>query len=137
MLIICNNIKIGQTPKEYSLAGIQLGGPRTRILASRLRYNETLFSLHLARKYIQDVDGVYLAELLIDNKTLRKMELEGNLLGPLTVRKFGEVLMENKSLRFLDLENNQLTQEGGQDMSGVKDFIKVRFGFIKLFLVSL
>ena len=63
-------------------------------------------SLHLARKMIQDADGVILAEMLLENKTLRKLELEGNLLGPMTARKFGEVLMVNKTLRFLDLENN-------------------------------
>lgn len=39
MLIIANNIKQNNTPKEYSLAGIQLGGPRSRILMSRLRLN--------------------------------------------------------------------------------------------------
>lgn len=52
-------------------------------------------SLHLARKMIQDVEGVILAEMLLENKTLRKLELEGNLLGPMTARKFGEVLMVN------------------------------------------
>ena len=29
MLIIVNNIKTNNTPKEYTLAGIKLGGPRT------------------------------------------------------------------------------------------------------------
>jgi Ran GTPase-activating protein (RanGAP) involved in mRNA processing and transport len=52
------------------------------------------------------VDGVYIAEMLMDNKTLRKLELEGNLLGPQTARKFGEVLKSNKTLRMLDLESN-------------------------------
>ncbi len=82
MLIIANNIKMNNTPKEYSLAGITLGGPRSRILMTRLRDNLTLTALHLSRKKIEDVDGIYIAEMLMENKTLRKLELEGNLLGP-------------------------------------------------------
>lgn len=106
MYIIANNIKVNNTPKEYSLAGIPLGGPRTRILMSRLKFNTSLTALHLARKKIEDADGVYIAEMLIDNKSLRKLELEGNLLGPQTAKKFGEVLKVNKTLRLLDLESN-------------------------------
>ena len=52
------------------------------------------------------------------NKTLRKFELEGNLLGPKTATMFGEVLKVNKTLRYLDMESNQLTLDG-QDMQGV------------------
>jgi hypothetical protein len=82
MLIIANNIKQNNTPKEYSISGIQLGGPRSRILMGRLKDNITLFALHMARKKIEDADGIYIAEMLLTNKSLRKLELEGNLLGP-------------------------------------------------------
>ena len=44
------------------------------------------------RKGIQDPEGVKLAEMLIENKILRKLELEGNLLGPNSARAFGEAL---------------------------------------------
>ena len=91
---------------------------------SYLKPNTSLTTLHLARKKIEDEDGVYIAEMLQDNNTLRKIELEGNLLGPKTIRKFGEVLQTNRTCRFLDLESNQLTAEG-QDMSGIKDFVQV------------
>lgn len=60
----------------------------------------------MARKKIEDADGIYIAEMLLHNKALRKLELEGNLLGPQTAKKFGEVLKVNKTLRFLDLESN-------------------------------
>jgi hypothetical protein len=36
----------------------------------------------MARKKIEDADGIYIAEMLMENKSLRKIELEGNLLGP-------------------------------------------------------
>lgn len=44
--------------------------------------------------------------MLKGNKTLRKLELEGNLLGPNSAKKFGEALKHNISLRVLDLESN-------------------------------
>ena len=59
-----------------------MGGPRSRILMGRLRINLSLFALHMARKKIEDADGIYIAEMLMENKSLRKIELEGNLLGP-------------------------------------------------------
>lgn len=75
-------------------------------------------SLHIARKGILDHDGIVLAYMLRTNKCLRKLELEGNNLGPLCAFAFGRVLHENKSLRFLDLESNQLTNDGS-DFKGV------------------
>lgn len=109
MMIMVQNMKANNTPKEYTVAGLKLGPIRCRILASNVVSNSSLMALHLARKGIQDPEGVELANMLIENKTLRKLELEGNLLGPNTARAFGKVLMVNKSLRLLDLESNQLT----------------------------
>jgi hypothetical protein len=65
-------------------------------------------SLHLSRKNIKDEDGVKIAKILKVNKNLRKIELEGNLLGPNSAKEFGEALLVNKTLRLLDLEGNQL-----------------------------
>jgi len=58
------------------------------------------------RKSLQDIDGVTLADMLYNNSKLRKLELEGNLLGMKTAIAFGKVLKVNKTLRFLDLESN-------------------------------
>jgi hypothetical protein len=44
--------------------------------------------------------------MLVSNKTLRKLELEGNLLGPNSARAFGKALKNNQTLRLLDLESN-------------------------------
>jgi Ran GTPase-activating protein (RanGAP) involved in mRNA processing and transport len=68
-------------------------------------------SLHLARKVIKDEDGVKLARMIKVNKHLRKIELEGNLLGPNTARELGEALLSNKTLKYLDLEGNQLQHD--------------------------
>lgn len=52
------------------------------MLAKQLKNNESLLSLELSRRKIDDSDGVTLAKMLHYNKSLRKLELEGNLLGP-------------------------------------------------------
>ena len=121
MLTILKKLKNDETPRDYSLAGLDLGGPRTRILASLVAYNSTLTCLHLVRKNIQDIDGIELARVLYSNKTLRKMELEGNCLGPKSAKEFGLALKVNTTLRFLDLESNQLTM-GNEDTSGVQHY---------------
>ena len=63
------------------MSGLELGGPRTQIIAKIVAYNGTLTTLHLSRKGIQDKEGQDLARALLTNKTLRKLELEGNCLG--------------------------------------------------------
>lgn len=75
----------------------------------------------MSRKNILDVDGVQLAHMLNSNKKLRKLELEGNCLGPKTIAELGRTLCYNTTLQYLDLENNQIT--AGQDFSGIYDFI--------------
>ena len=106
MLIMLQNIKMNNTPKEYTVAGLSLGPARCRILASNVSQNISLTALHLARKGINDPEGLELARMLHDNKTLRKLELEGNLLGPKSIMAFGAALKVNKTLKYLDLESN-------------------------------
>ena len=60
---------------------MELGAARTQILSKIIAYNHTLKSLHLCRKGIEDKEGQDLARMLLSNKTLRKLELEGNCLG--------------------------------------------------------
>lgn len=46
--------------------------------------------------------------MLITNKTLRKLELEGNKIGEKSIFAFGKALEVNKTLRLLDLESNDI-----------------------------
>jgi hypothetical protein len=101
-----NCLQDNETPFEYTLSGMELGPARSRMLACNVAYNKSLFSIHLSRKGILDHDGINLAYMLRTNNVLRKIELEGNNLGPLCAFAFGRVLAENKSLKFLDLESN-------------------------------
>ena len=97
---------------------MDLGPARSRMLAQNVAYNTTVKSLHISRKNVLDHDGINLAYMLRSNKVLRKLELEGNCLGPLCAFAFGRVLHENNTLRYLDLESNQLTNDGS-DFKGV------------------
>ncbi len=65
-----------------------------------------MLSIHMSRKAISDSDGQVLAQMLYTNNTLRKLELDGNLLGPKSAAEFGKALKVNKSLKLLDLESN-------------------------------
>ena len=56
--------------------------------------------------------------MLLSNSTLRKLDLEGNLLGPKSAIEFGEALKHNRSIKSLNLESNQLTVDG-QEMYGI------------------
>ena len=52
------------------------------------------------------------ASMLYTNNTIRKIELEGNLMGPKSATELGKVLKVNKGLTSLDLSSNQLTMDG-------------------------
>ena len=60
--------------------------------------------------------------MLLTNKTLKKLELEGNCLGNKTAKELGYALLHNTTLRFLDLESNQL---GGQDQADSAGMLKL------------
>lgn len=76
-----------------------------------MAFNNTLSVLHLARKGIEDAEGVELARMLVQNTSLRKLELEGNKLGPKSIEAFGRMLMKNTTLRVLDLESNDIYKD--------------------------
>jgi len=112
MQIMLCDLQNNLTPIDYSCTGLNLGTVQCRMFAAQVAYNSSLMSLHLARKGIIDSVGVELARMLLTNKTLRKLELEGNLLGLQSAYAFGRALKVNTTLKFLDLESNQLTTDG-------------------------
>ena len=56
--------------------------------------------------------------MLYTNDDIRKLELEGNLMGPKSATEMGKALRINKGLVSLDLSSNQLTMDG-QEMHGI------------------
>ena len=115
------DLQHNQTARDVTIAGLKLGFVRCGLLATHIETNSSLMCLHMARKNIKDPEGVIIAKMLLHNKHLRKLELEGNLMGPNSAKEFGNALCHNKTLKFLDLENNQLAND--QDTSGVERLI--------------
>lgn len=106
LVVMQNELYDNRTPFEYTCSGLELGSFRTKSLASYVAYNTSLLSIHMSRKQISDIDGEMIAKMLENNKTLRKLELEGNLLGVRSAAEFGRQLKMNKTLKYLDLESN-------------------------------
>jgi hypothetical protein len=84
------NLQNQTTPKELTFAGLEFSMSKTRMLAFNVSINTSLCSLHLSRRGLNDEAGECLALILKDNKTLRKMELEGNNMGSRTAKQFGK-----------------------------------------------
>jgi len=69
------------TPRDYSMAGVELNSITTAMLARSMAINKSLKCLTMTRKRIEDDNGAALASMLLINDTVRKIELEGNKLG--------------------------------------------------------
>jgi len=54
--------------------------------------------MHMVRSDIKDDEGVEVAKMLYNNTQVRKLELEGNNLGPKTAKEFAKALKYNKTL---------------------------------------
>ena len=106
ILMMLTKLEKQETPGEFSTSGMELGGARVGILARQVAYNKTLKNLHLSRSGIKDEEGVEIVKLLYINKSIIKMEFEGNNLGPKSAKEFGKALRVNKTLQYLDLESN-------------------------------
>ena len=114
--------KANTSPFELAFANYKMNGtPEFNLLMTILEENTSLLALSLARKELTDEQGIKLAKMVQKNQKLRRLELEGNFLGPATCIAFGQALGEgqNRTLRYLDLENNNLT-ERGTNTEGIK-----------------
>lgn len=112
MVVMLEALQQNTTPFEYNCTGLDLSSVKCGILARNIAYNKSLLSIDMSRKGFTDLDGQQLAKMLYTNSTLRKLDLEGNLLGPKSAIEFGEALKHNKSIKSLNLESNQLTVDG-------------------------
>jgi hypothetical protein len=98
MINMLRKLQQDETPRDFDFTGIELGPVRMKILISNMVGNSTLRACSLTRKLIEEEEGVYLATMLMVNKNIRKLELEGNKLGPRTCKEFSHVLKVNKTL---------------------------------------
>ena len=57
MLTFLQKAQENETAHDYAITGVELGAARSLILAKIMAFNNTLKSLHLNRKGIQDKEG--------------------------------------------------------------------------------
>lgn len=110
-----NNLKMDDTPLEYTISGLSLLPAQIRIFVQATIINQTLKNLSMTRKKIIDTEGNEIMKFLIENKHLEKLELEGNYLESKTAEQLGNVLFYNRHLRHVDIEGNDLTEKGTTD----------------------
>lgn len=80
-------------------------------------------TLNLSDCKLDNKCGKLLAEALSRNRTLEKLELNGNLLGPEALAALAESLKENRTLKYLSLEKNPLTSKGQNlNLAGMEAF---------------
>lgn len=119
MLVLLEQMQMNKTPLEVTIQGLELGPFRCSMVARNLAVNNSLLAIDMARCGIEDNEGQIIAKMLRKNTCLRKLDLEGNLLGPHSAAEFGKALTFNKKLKTLNLESNQLNSENGDDHWGL------------------
>ena len=110
--IIKKKIKDNESPYEYSFTDVNIDSSSLLMLCESLKPNITLMILHIARKKLNDEDGEEIAKMLLVNKRLEKVDLEGNQLSVRSAKAFALVIKTNTTLRYLDLEGNCLCSGG-------------------------
>jgi hypothetical protein len=91
---------------------IHLDTVSMKILCEALITNISCKSINFSRRGLTDSDIAPLCELLETSSTIRRVIVDENRLGPISLKRFGEILARNSSLRLLSLRMNDLTNEG-------------------------
>ena len=95
----------------------------SRYLAQALKVNKTLKSLILKLNRIDDKGGAKLCnDLMTNNTTLQELSLAGNSLGEKFCESLAELLMQNKSLKKLDLSCNFITDSSASTLQNSLEF---------------
>lgn len=103
------------SPLEIIPSGLNWVEGATRFLATKMRKDERIESICLNRKGISDDEGKALLIALRDNKTCRKLQLEGNKLGQDSLKPLQELISHNDTLQHLSLECNKLYTQGTKE----------------------
>eukprot|EP00667_Euglena_gracilis_P032171 EG_transcript_48593 len=93
---------------ECHLPECRLGPEGARSLAATVMQNTTLRSLDLRDNHIGDEGTVALAVALRTNSALQKVNLRGNCAGPEGSKALAEALLTNATLREVNLEENSI-----------------------------
>jgi len=80
-------------------SGIMWVEGATRFLATKLRTDARIEAICLNRKSISDDEGNALFLALAENKRVRKVQLDGNQLGPESLKSLSEMIKVNDSIQ--------------------------------------
>lgn len=84
-----------------------------------LHYNDTLVSLDLRLNRLGDMGGRVLLDGLVENDTLRSLNLSSNSLAEETTKMLCALFKSSTCvLEYLDLSSNDLTETEGNEVSG-------------------
>ncbi|XP_072110936.1 leucine-rich repeat-containing protein 34 isoform X3 [Mobula birostris] len=81
-------------------------------MANMLQVNQSLQELHLAKMGIKDFGAQQLSERLVNNKTLRFLDLRCNQISCDGAKFLAELLRHNTPLKILDLAANRIGDDG-------------------------
>ena len=76
-----NDLNTNTTNLEFTTSGMDLRPAQIKVLISNVQTNSSLKGLTMCRKKITDAEGLEVAEKLMKNEYLERLELEGNVLG--------------------------------------------------------
>lgn len=115
-----NLVSTDAGPEHMTIRGVIPAGIRAFVKALAASGNTTLRSLDMCRCGLGDDVGTCLGALLSANSALRRLELDGNCLGPMTMLALRDGALANPTcaLASLSLEGCPVTGEEGRDMRG-------------------
>ncbi|CAF1259758.1 unnamed protein product [Rotaria sp. Silwood1] len=108
-----------QTKYEWNFQKKILIDEDIKIIADALITNTTLIKLNLSQCQIDDQGAQYLADVLKQNKTLISLYLHKNQISNYGVRFLADALIQNKTLTTLDLSHNNINDEGIQYLANM------------------
>lgn len=109
MLMIIVNIRNYLFYFIYSL--IRFGEAGAKIIANGISVSSSIVHLNLANCNISDDGCEEIAKSFYSNFKCEELNMSRNLLGPKSAKVFAEVLQDNKVLRKLDLSHNSLYED--------------------------
>lgn len=103
-----NDLNTNTTNLQFTTSGMDLRPAQVKVLISNVQNNSSLKGLTMCRKRLTDAEGCEVAQKLMKNSFLERLELQGNHLGPDTLTQLAKLLYSNDSIRLIDLEGNTL-----------------------------
>ena len=104
--------------KAPSFCQIEVNNITVRPFARLLWCHFSIIYLDVSHMNLSDISGSFLARALKNNKSIRKLDLSGNLIGTRTCKTLADSLLNNDIIQCIILESNPLSAKN--NVSGIK-----------------